>query len=105
MPVIHLTDKNFDQEIKSSPLVLVDFWAPWCAPCRMVGPTIDEIAEEYEGRVKVAKLNVDENPQKTAEYKIISIPNMKIFKDGKVVDEIIGAVSKGEIVKKLQEFL
>ncbi|MEO0185676.1 MAG: thioredoxin, partial [candidate division WOR-3 bacterium] len=76
MPVIHLTDATFDQEVKESKLpVLVDFWAAWCGPCRMVAPTIDEIAVEYEGKIKVVKINVDENPEKTAEYKIMSIPN------------------------------
>ncbi|MEO0106879.1 MAG: thioredoxin [candidate division WOR-3 bacterium] len=106
MPVINITDKDFDQEVKNSPmLVLVDFWAPWCGPCRTVAPTIDEIAEEYEGKIKVAKLNVDENPGKTTEYRIMSIPNIKIFKNGRVVDEIIGAVPKDEIVKKLKKFL
>ncbi|MCX7994963.1 MAG: thioredoxin [candidate division WOR-3 bacterium] len=106
MSVIHLTDATFDKEVKESNLpVLVDFWAPWCGPCRMIAPTIDEIAEEYEGKLKVAKINVEENPQKTAEYKIMSIPNMKIFKDGKVVDEIVGAVPKEEIIKRLQKFI
>ncbi|MEO0138086.1 MAG: thioredoxin [candidate division WOR-3 bacterium] len=106
MPVVHLTDATFDQEVKNAELpVLVDFWAPWCGPCRMVAPTIDEIAEEYKGRLIVAKINVDENPEKTAEYRIMSIPNIKIFKSGKVVDEIVGAVPKEEIVKKIQKIL
>jgi thioredoxin 1 len=106
VPVIHLTDDTFDREVKKSELpVLVDFWAPWCGPCRMIAPTIDEIADEYEGRIKVAKLNVDENPKKTAEYAIMSIPNLKIFKEGKVVDEIVGFVPKEEITKKLEKIL
>ncbi len=106
MPVIHLTDENFDQEVKNSTTpVLVDFWAAWCGPCRMMAPTIDEIADEYEGKLKVAKINVDENPSKTLEYKIMSIPNMKIFKQGKVVDEIIGVVPKEELIKHIEKVL
>ncbi len=106
MPAIHLTDENFDQEVKNATTpVLVDFWAAWCGPCRMIAPTIDEIADEYQGKLKVAKINVDENPNKTVEYKIMSIPNMKIFKQGKVVDEIIGVVPKEELIKHIDKVL
>lgn len=106
MPVIHITDNNFDQEVKNSDIpVLVDFWAEWCGPCRMIAPTIDAIACEYEGKIKVAKINVDENPTKTAEYKIMSIPNIKIFKKGKVMDEIIGVVPKEALIKHIEKVL
>ncbi len=106
MSVINLTEDSFDQEVKNSSIpVLVDFWAAWCGPCRMIAPTIEEIAKEYEGRLKVCKINVDENPGKAAEYKIMSIPNMKIFKDGKVVDEIIGVVPKSELTKHIDKVL
>ncbi|MGB9722026.1 MAG: thioredoxin [bacterium] len=106
MGVKHITDDTFDQEVKKSELpVLIDFWAPWCGPCRMIAPVIDEIADEYEGKIKVAKINVDDNPKKTAEYNILSIPNIKIFKNGKVVGEFVGVVPKKEITDKLEEIL
>jgi thioredoxin 1 len=106
MAVIHLNDSSFAKEVLESGLpVLVDFWAPWCGPCQMVAPIIDEIASEYDGRIKVAKINVDENPGKAAEYKIMSIPNMKIFKAGVVIEEIIGVVPKTEITQRLDRLL
>lgn len=106
MPVVHLTDETFEGEvIKSTLPVLVDFWAKWCGPCQMIAPILEEIAREYDGRVKVAKIEVDNNPKRAAEYRIMSIPNMKIFKDGKIVDEIIGAVPKTEIIKRLDNLV
>lgn len=106
MPVVHLTDETFETEVmKSSIPVLVDFWAQWCRPCQMVAPILDEIANEYEGRVKIAKIEIDENPKKAAEYKIMSIPNIKIFNKGQVLDEIIGAVPKTEITKRLDKVI
>ncbi|MBU2600088.1 thioredoxin [bacterium] len=106
MTVINITDTNFEEEvIRANMPVLVDFWAAWCAPCKMIVPILEELAEEYESKVKVAKVNVDENPIKTSEYKIMSIPNLKFFKEGKVVDEIIGGVPKKVIKKKLDSLL
>jgi len=94
-----LTDENFEAEILKAELpCLVDFWAPWCGPCRMVSPVVEEIAKEYEGKLKVGKLNVDKGPQTASQYGIMSIPTISIFKGGKRVDTVVGAVPKEEIV-------
>ncbi len=88
---ITFTDDNFDQEVlKSDMPVLVDFWAPWCGPCQMMSPVIEDLAKEMEGKAKVGKLNVDENPQKATEYGVMSIPTLKIFKNGEIVQEMTG---------------
>lgn len=93
-----LTDANFEQEVlKSDVPVLIDFWAPWCGPCRAMGPVIDELASEYEGQVKVLKMNVDENSGTPGKYGIRAIPTLILFKDGEVVDQSTGAVSKSSI--------
>ncbi|MGQ9630711.1 MAG: thioredoxin TrxA [bacterium] len=95
-----LTDSNFDDEVlKSDRPVLVDFWAPWCGPCRMVSPIVEEIAREYDGKLKVGKLNTDENPEITTKYGIRSIPTLLFFKGGKIVETVIGAVPKGKLQK------
>lgn len=99
---IEFTDDNFSDEVENNGQpVLVDFWAEWCGPCRMVGPVVDEIAGEYEGKAKVGKVNVDDNPEISVKYGIRSIPALLIFKNGEVVDQIIGAVPKAQIKKQL----
>ncbi|RIE06973.1 thioredoxin [Candidatus Cryosericum terrychapinii] len=100
------TTANFQSEVLSSSLpVLVDFWAPWCAPCRMIAPVIAEIANEYAGKLKVARLNVDENQEISARYGVMSIPTLALFKGGVVVDQVIGAVPKRAITTKVDALL
>lgn len=103
---ITLTDENFAKEVlESSVPVLVDFWAVWCGPCRMVAPVVEALAAEYAGRAKVAKLDVDSAQKTATEYGIRSIPTLLIFKGGKVADQVIGAVPKKQIVEKLDAVL
>jgi thioredoxin 1 len=103
---IELNDGNFESEVlKSDKPVLVDFWATWCGPCRMVGPIVEEIAKDYEGKLKVGKLNVDDNSQTAVQYGIMSIPSLLFFKEGKVVDQIIGAVPKQNFVEKIDKII
>ncbi|MEW6103036.1 MAG: thioredoxin [bacterium] len=103
---IELTDGNFKKEVLEceSP-ALVDFWAPWCGPCKMMGPIIDELAEEYKGKVKIGKLNVDENRNIAVEYGIMSIPTLKFFDKGRIVNEIIGVVDKNVLKKAINKLI
>ena len=104
--VIEVTDKNFEDEvIKSALPVLVDLWAPWCGPCRMVAPVIDKLAEDYDGKFKFCRLNVDENPQTASKYRIMSIPTLMFFKGGEAVDTVIGAVPERALQPKIEGLL
>jgi thioredoxin 1 len=100
------TDSNFQTEVLSSDkLTVVDFWAEWCGPCRAIGPVIEELSKEYQGKVNVGKVNVDENPQVSMNYGITSIPAILFIKNGQVVDKLVGAQPKGNFVKKIEAHL
>jgi thioredoxin 1 len=104
MPEITLTDQNFEQEVLKSPIpVLVDFWAEWCGPCRMQAPIIDDVAKEFAGKVKVGKLEVDQNPMMAQKYQIMSIPSLTIFKNGEIVWQGVGLQQKKKIEAVLKE--
>ena len=104
--VLEVTDSTFDAEVlKSNVPVLVDFWAEWCGPCRMVAPVVEEVAKQYKGRIKVAKVDVDQNQKIATQYSIRSIPSLYVFKGGKVVEQIVGAVPKHQIVSVIDGVL
>jgi thioredoxin 1 len=104
--VTNVTEASFKKEVLESEIpVLVDFWAPWCGPCRMVAPVVDEFAGEHLGQVKVVKLNTDENPTVASHYGIRSIPTLLVFKDGRQVDTVVGAVPKTTLTKTLAQYL
>jgi thioredoxin 1 len=101
-----VSDASFEQDVLKSDLpVLVDFWAPWCGPCRMVAPIVDEIAKEFEGQIKVFKLNTDENPNVASQYGIRSIPTLMLFKDGQKVETVVGAVPKSTLHTTITKYV
>jgi len=103
---IKFTDQNFEEEVEKSKLpVLVDFWAVWCGPCQMMGPIIEELAEKFNGKMKIGKLNVDENPNTAQKYEVLGIPSLKFFKNGEIVDEITGLQPKEVIIEKINSVI
>jgi thioredoxin 1 len=102
-----LTDSTFDEEIagSSADVVIVDFWAEWCGPCKMIAPILEEIATEQAGKLTVAKLNVDDNPDAARRYEVMSIPTLIVFKDGQPVRRLIGAKGKGQLLEELSEYI
>lgn len=104
--ILHVTDKNFTAEVLSANVpVLVDFWATWCGPCRSISPIVEELAKEFSGRIKVTKLNVDENPATPSQYGVRGIPTLILFKEGKILEQIVGAVPKTRLVAMVEKAL
>jgi len=101
---IHLLDADVDETIRKFPTIVIDCWAPWCGPCRMIGPIIEELAKEMQGKIVFGKLNVDENPQTSMKYGIMSIPTMLVFKNGQLVDRLVGAMPKEMLLQKLKPY-
>jgi thioredoxin 1 len=102
---IHLLDADIDETMKKYPTIVIDCWAPWCGPCRMIGPVIEELAREMKGKIVFGKLNVDENPQTSMKHKIMSIPTLLVFKNGALVDRFVGAMPKEMLIQKLKPHL
>lgn len=104
--VSEISDTSFEADIlKSSIPALVDFWAPWCGPCKSIAPILEEIAKEYTGKIKIAKLNVDDNPRTPTQYNVRGIPNLVFFRDGKVVEQIVGAIPKDQLLAAVRKVI
>ena len=101
---LNITDADLDENINKYSIIVVDCWAPWCGPCRMVGPVIDDLAKEMQGKIVFGKLNVDENQMTTTKYQIMSIPSLLVFKNGKLVDKLVGAMPKEMLLQKLESY-
>ena len=103
---VQLTEENFDQTLKQNAgVMMVDFWAEWCGPCKMIAPILDQIAEEQAGKIKIAKLNVDDNPDIARRFDVMSIPTLIVFQDGQPVKRMVGAKGKGQLLQDLSEFI
>jgi thioredoxin len=102
---VHVTDAEFDKVVKENPYVVVDFWAEWCAPCRAIAPTIEELAKKYDGKVTFAKVNSDENPKTVQQFMIMGIPTLLFFKAGKLVDQVVGAMPRGPLEDRVKKHL
>lgn len=106
MALLHFTDSSFKKEVLESELpVLVDLWAPWCGPCQMIAPIVEDLAKEYSGKIKIGKINIDENPAVPTQYGVMSIPTLMFFNKGKVIEQAVGALSKAELKKKIEHNL
>lgn len=106
MATLNLSDHSFKKDVLESDIpVLVDFWATWCGPCKMIAPVIDELAKEFEGKIKIGKVNVDENSRIATQYGVMSIPTLIFFKDGKVKDQVVGGLNKAGLRKKIEDNL
>jgi len=104
--LVEISDGTFDKEVLQSPLpVLIDFWAPWCGPCRAIGPVVEDLAKSYEGKLKVVKMSVDENPATPGRYGVRGIPNLILFRGGEVKEQIVGAVPRAHLVKAIDQVL
>lgn len=104
--IVHLSDSNFEADVlKSGEPVLVDFWASWCGPCKAIAPALEELADQFAGQVKIAKINVDENPATPSNYGVRGIPTLILFKDGVIVDQVVGAVPKGQLETLIKKAL
>jgi thioredoxin 1 len=104
--IVNVTDASFESDVlKSAQPVLIDFWAPWCGPCRAIAPVVEQMANEYDGKLKIVKVNIDENPRVPTQYDVRSIPTLLMFKDGKVVGQIVGAVPRPKIEELVRKVL